>query len=124
MLRRVTGCRQPLSIRIWIDAICKVMAALLFSAVAVGATACAKQQAPVTSVDPRLAPHQKPSRVAGQVYYRVETEDDGMEAQHPPALTKVNEPDDPTEPFSPNYGRSPVSMPAEQPAKVSAAAAL
>jgi len=36
---------------------------------------------------------------------RVEIEDDGMEAQVAPPLVRKREVDDPTEPFSPNYGR-------------------
>jgi hypothetical protein len=35
---------------------------------------------------------------------RAELEDDGLPAQAPPMRTRANEPDDPTEPFSPNYG--------------------
>lgn len=48
-----------------------------------------------------------PSRVADnrQQERRVLIEDDGMEAQAAPPLVRKREPDDPTEPFSPNYGR-------------------
>ena len=35
---------------------------------------------------------------------RVVIEDDGMPAQHPPRLRRGAVPDDPSEPFSPNYG--------------------
>lgn len=35
---------------------------------------------------------------------KVEMEDDGMEAQVPPPTRIRQEPDDPSEPFSPNYG--------------------
>ena len=35
----------------------------------------------------------------------VEVEDDGIAVQTPPALTRHPRPDDPREPFSPNYGR-------------------
>jgi len=50
-----------------------------------------------------------PARVAGYRQQheprRVEIEDDGMEAQAAPPLARKPEVDDPTEPFSPNYGR-------------------
>ncbi|MGI9479586.1 MAG: hypothetical protein ACR2PI_22980 [Hyphomicrobiaceae bacterium] len=52
----------------------------------------------------------------------VELEDDGLAVQAPPRLQKNPEPDDPSEPFSPNYGpapdgvtapRAPATMPIE-----------
>ena len=47
-----------------------------------------------------------PARVAGYRHEgRVVIEDDGMETQAPPPLSRKIEPDDPSEPFSPNYGR-------------------
>lgn len=36
---------------------------------------------------------------------RVRLEADGLESQTPPYLRDVREPDDPSEPYSPNYGR-------------------
>lgn len=44
----------------------------------------------------------------------IELEDDGIEAQRPPPLRMHSAPDDPTQPFSPNYGSVP---PAEPPAE-------
>jgi hypothetical protein len=44
----------------------------------------------------------------------VEVEDDGLEAQRPPPLRMYSAPDDPTQPFSPNYGSVP---PAQTPAE-------
>jgi hypothetical protein len=38
---------------------------------------------------------------------RAEIEDDGLPSQAPPMRKRANEPDDPTEPFSPNYGTMP-----------------
>lgn len=38
---------------------------------------------------------------------KVEVEDDGLAVQAPPRVRKQLEPDDPSEPFSPNYGPSP-----------------
>jgi len=38
---------------------------------------------------------------------QIELEDDGLPAQTPPRLMRKRGPDDPTEPFSPNYGRAP-----------------
>ena len=37
----------------------------------------------------------------------VEVEDDGIEAQRPPPIRARRLPDDPTEPYSPNYGSVP-----------------
>ena len=49
-------------------------------------------------------------RVAGyrKAAQPIELEDDGIEAQTPPLARRLkNEPDDPSEPFSPNYGTAP-----------------
>jgi len=65
-------------------------------------------RAPVYQTEPYGRLHQ-PARVAGFRHLsdprRVEIEDDGMEAQPPPPMVRKREPDDPSEPFSPNYGR-------------------
>jgi len=45
---------------------------------------------------------------------QVEIEGDGIEGQRPPRRRKQHEPDDPSEPFSPNYGRVP--LPQAEPA--------
>ena len=39
---------------------------------------------------------------------RVEIEDDGREAQRPPPARMFQREDDPTQPFSPNYGEVPL----------------
>lgn len=44
-------------------------------------------------------------------------EDDGMEAQPEPLRRQMIEPDDPAEPFSPNYGNRPGDPPARRPAE-------
>jgi hypothetical protein len=44
----------------------------------------------------------KPPQPAGEV------EDDGMEGQRPPRLRMYEREDDPTQPFSPNYGSVPM----------------
>ncbi len=44
----------------------------------------------------------KPPQPAGEV------EDDGMEGQRPPRLRMYEREDDPTQPFSPNYGSVPI----------------
>jgi hypothetical protein len=46
---------------------------------------------------------------------RAEIEDDGLPAQAPPLRKRASEPDDPTEPFSPNYGTVPVRSQANSP---------
>jgi len=64
------------------------------------------------------APHTwpgSPARVAGYTAHaerpvpRVQMEADGQEGQIPPYRREIQEPDDPSEPFSPNYGRSQIS---------------
>ena len=44
----------------------------------------------------------------------VDLEADGMEAQHPPRMRMFNRPDDPTQPFSPNYGDVPLPQHADE----------
>lgn len=55
---------------------------------------------------------------------RIEFEDDGMEAQVPPPKRIRDEPDDPSEPFSPNYGslQRQAGVPATAPLGTTAAA--
>ena len=49
-----------------------------------------------------------PGQVAGlRAGPPVEVEDDGIEAQRPPPIHARRPPDDPTEPYSPNYGSVP-----------------
>ena len=54
-------------------------------------------------------------RIASEVS-KTDLEDDGMEAQVPPSPSIRLAPDDPSEPFSPNYGH-PASAPGAVPAK-------
>lgn len=77
----------------------------LFVVLAASVAGCAKDPAPSRFSEHRPVASENASRVAGRVYYKVDIEDDGLEGQHPPLRTKSNQPDDPTEPFSPNYGR-------------------
>lgn len=51
-----------------------------------------------------------PSSDAGRP--RVDMEADGLPAQTPPPRREASEPDDPSEPFSPNYGQRPAPAPA------------
>jgi hypothetical protein len=44
----------------------------------------------------------------------VEVEDDGLEAQRPPRQRMFTREDDPTQPFSPNYGEVPLQPAAEE----------
>jgi hypothetical protein len=74
-------------------------------------SACAVEQATAPQPVTRLAA--SPSHVSGQAL-----ELDGLPAQEAPSIHRRRPPDDPREPFSPNYGRrSPL------PAPVSASAA-
>ena len=44
----------------------------------------------------------------------VDLEADGMEAQRPPRMRMFSRPDDPTQPFSPNYGDVPLPQHADE----------
>ena len=48
-----------------------------------------------------------PAQVAVAVPPKIVIEDDGLPSQFPPRLRPRHEPDDPSEPFSPNYGPAP-----------------
>ena len=86
----------------------RILIAILFAPILLLTSAgCAqKHPSPVATLKPNDHAAHGP-RVAGQIYAEVELEDDGREAQQPPLVRsrRVHE-DDPTEPFSPNYGRS------------------
>jgi len=56
-----------------------------------------------------------------QPSHPVDIEADGQEAQRPPPLRMYPQPDDPTQPFSPNYGEVP--LPAQPDGEASAAPA-
>jgi len=45
----------------------------------------------------------------------VEIEGDGLEGQLPPRRRTEDVPDDPSEPFSPNYGAAPTVTPSSEP---------
>lgn len=55
-----------------------------------------------------------PVAVADYQGRRVEVEDDGIEAQPAPPVRRKPAADDPSEPFSPNYGRFSVLKPATE----------
>ena len=54
----------------------------------------------------------------------VELEGDGLAVQAPPRIREHGEPDDPSEPFSPNYGPAPAGVPDEAEPDNTRAAAL
>ncbi len=69
----------------------------------------------VSSCANSYASYDAPSNVGAQMHkqvaisapLKVDLEDDGLAVQAPPRIRKHVEPDDPSEPFSPNYGPSP-----------------
>jgi len=72
--------------------------------------ACASRQAQYRG-GPQFRLASQQTRVAGyrKVAPPIDLEDDGIEAQTPPPARRLkNEPDDPSEPFSPNYGTAQV----------------
>ena len=77
----------------------KPMLALLLAGLAGGCAARSEYSAANVGAAER---HQV--AVAGP---REEIEDDGLPAQRPPLLQRRRLPDDPSEPFSPNYGNAP-----------------
>lgn len=71
---------------------------------ATGVAGCASSQA--RSFEPPTRVSSSPPYVAGPRGAGVEMEDDGVPVQPPPVARRSTEPDDPSEPFSPNYGRA------------------
>lgn len=59
-------------------------------------------------------PHARPAAEASR---RIDMEEDGMEAQVPPPPSIRVAPDDPSEPWSPNYGSRPAGAPGSPPAE-------
>ncbi len=71
--------------------------------IALGLMACSsKEQASLP--DPRISYVSANARAAVPVPKAAVYEADGIEVQSPPVYRTHREPDDPTEPFSPNYG--------------------
>jgi len=69
------------------------------------ASACASSHASYDS--PSNIGAQNQAQVAISLPEKVDLEDDGLAVQAPPRIRKYQEPDDPSEPFSPNYGPAP-----------------
>ncbi len=91
------------------------VAGLAVLAVALSLGGCATR-APSTSVaysGATMPAHAAPHQYSRPAAVPIPIEDDGIEAQPPPRLqTPVK--DDPTEPFSPNYGRFTALTPARE----------
>lgn len=68
-------------------------------------TGCAQKQSPAVAMVKPSDHSQYGSKVPANSYAEVDLEDDGREAQQPPLVTRAPVVDDPTEPYSPNYGR-------------------
>jgi len=81
-------------------------------------TGCASNSAETPTAEVRTPPQQFATTASG---WKVEIEDDGLPAQSPPLLRRNPTPDDPTEPFSPNYGSRPVRADLPAPAPTRAA---
>lgn len=78
-------------------------AALLAAALALAG--CSQHSAQQTAAyDPRVAT--PPYHVSPDAGRKPDLEDDGREAQLPPLKKPRSEPDDPREPWSPNYGKA------------------
>lgn len=83
----------------------KTVAKAMCIMIAAGAGGCASQSVKAPSWAMGGAPAQ-PSVVSEQTR-RYDLEEDGIEAQIPPPPSIRAAPDDPSEPFSPNYGSRP-----------------
>lgn len=68
-------------------------------------TGCAKQQNPPSALIHPHTPSATGAPEKERAYAEVDMESDGMEAQQPPLIQRDELPDDPSEPYSPNYGR-------------------
>jgi hypothetical protein len=80
----------------------------LFLVLALVLTGCAQSTA-LTPGGWDVGAPQSPMADAGRP--RVEMEADGLPAQAPPLRREPSAPDDPSEPFSPNYGPRPAAAP-------------
>jgi hypothetical protein len=90
-------------------------------AVAVLAAGCASSKGPAQQSPYAQIGGPQHAAVA-KAHPRVEVEDDGLPVQTAPRWRTKTEPDDPNEPFSPNYGRAspvPARAHAAQPARMS-----
>lgn len=75
-------------------------------------SACASSHASYDGYSNVGAPQpNEATQVAMSVPKRIQLEDDGLAVQAPPLKRENNEPDDPSEPFSPNYGPAPTGEP-------------
>lgn len=81
-------------------------ACLLGAALLIGGCASSKS--------PAYAPVGARAAIPAPVPVRIEVEDDGLPAQSPPQRRVSAEPDDPSEPFSRNYGSRKPAVPAAQ----------
>ncbi len=79
-----------------------VLARIAVLVVAICLGACSSRQA--SAPDPQLNYVAASPRNYVPIRANVELEDDGIEVQRPPVHRRRRAPDDPTEPFSPNYG--------------------
>lgn len=77
------------------------LAVLSVAAICLSVAGCASKTTP----PPQAHIYQAPQKVAGNSH-RLRIEDDGIEEQLPPLRRRQPVKDDPTEPFSPNYGRA------------------
>lgn len=81
--------------------------ALLVALVLAGCASRSQSYAPTADVRPAPPASQAAAtRLAGTG--EPELEDDGLPAQRPPLVHRQRRPDDPSEPFSPNYGAPPM----------------
>ena len=78
---------------------------LLFSLTALALGGCSAAAPMANSGLISAFASQPPPRATQQP---VDLEADGMEAQRPPRMRMFSRPDDPTQPFSPNYGEVPL----------------
>ena len=77
---------------------------------------CGGRSGHAPTADARVASPPQPQFRAALVPPAAELEDDGLPVQRAPLVQRTRYPDDPSEPFSPNYGKVPPAVPAALPA--------
>lgn len=83
---------------------------------------CGGRSGHAPTADARVVAPPQPHFRAALAPPPTEMEADGLPVQRAPLVQRTRVPDDPSEPFSPNYGSTPASQPAAAPAGTRAAA--
>ena len=98
----------------WLQSPARTVSSMAVAAAAtIALAACA--QSPYVEHRSHVMDPASRSRVAMKTPPRIVTEADGLPSQHAPHMRRDPPVDDPSEPFSPNYGPAPATPPHRQP---------